>query len=752
MSTKRRWLWPSSDSRFLKREVFSWTHCAPCAWLASDVLLPGSDDEGDEHERKAKRRKIVRLGRQYLSGRPLIIPSASLRGPFGIKDVSSEAPEPFDHDLRISISDDAAKIVESVIPDQPLTSTVIEQDDRCSIEVLEGIAAAKRLSSSALRWRESDLGGLLEAKRLSQAAVTDLGPERAHDGSELQLLLGQEGHEDSLEPHSRLNNKVDMPSPFIYRRGKLPKRQSSEYKAIQVANDENGLPKHDRESEAIRDDAPCGESQDRTAANYANARLSRFSLGTETPHSIKKRLQAEMRQSGAFFEGSGGLSSPTKERSALQSRTVNAATYQASSDPNNDSNELVGGTEPDKVPISTQAALREAHLDLLRASPAKAFLSPDRLSARAMMQDLSQSPVPAVTPFATFHERYNERIHDPQISTQNILNNFSPFQISQADINQGGKGSDGLLDPIQLNGTPNDGMKSSQTANLNPGWSFAALASSPRRMQATLAPRSPQRSGQSQRSKVSTGSRSKPDAGLKGMGFKVTKSAIFSGPMNDKSCQSNRRDSDAAKDDTSRSLGRAPSLSLSQILHEISPDGQVDMSFDHALSQASKYSLCKSNSSEPDVRRGQVIDWDENSVASADLEDPTPLELNASRINDSFANTNIIPLAQSPPPDVNSRKAPRPKVTLSFSEPEASAPFFESARSGDQATGASSIPASTLKSALRKATQKSSQQDAQRDCENDMEMELDNSMTELGKSVLGSWDVDSAIRGSVRDI
>ncbi|KAJ9268956.1 hypothetical protein DTO212C5_4962 [Paecilomyces variotii] len=47
---------------------------------AGDLL--GSDDELDESARAAKRRRIEQLGESYLTGQPLFILSASLRGPF----------------------------------------------------------------------------------------------------------------------------------------------------------------------------------------------------------------------------------------------------------------------------------------------------------------------------------------------------------------------------------------------------------------------------------------------------------------------------------------------------------------------------------------------------------------------------------------------------------------------------------------------------------------------------------------------
>ena len=47
-----------------------------------DVLYPGSDEEATPYEREKKRLRVEIQGQQYLTGRPLFIQSAGLRGPF----------------------------------------------------------------------------------------------------------------------------------------------------------------------------------------------------------------------------------------------------------------------------------------------------------------------------------------------------------------------------------------------------------------------------------------------------------------------------------------------------------------------------------------------------------------------------------------------------------------------------------------------------------------------------------------------
>ena len=54
----------------------------PLSPSPSDIVESNSECETDSDSRKAKRRRVEDLGRQYLAGRPLFIQSASLKGPF----------------------------------------------------------------------------------------------------------------------------------------------------------------------------------------------------------------------------------------------------------------------------------------------------------------------------------------------------------------------------------------------------------------------------------------------------------------------------------------------------------------------------------------------------------------------------------------------------------------------------------------------------------------------------------------------
>lgn len=76
------WLWPSRDSKFLQHENYRDVRYATQIVKRSDILVPGTDDRLDANARKAKRRKIGRLAKDYLAGKPLFIASATLKGPF----------------------------------------------------------------------------------------------------------------------------------------------------------------------------------------------------------------------------------------------------------------------------------------------------------------------------------------------------------------------------------------------------------------------------------------------------------------------------------------------------------------------------------------------------------------------------------------------------------------------------------------------------------------------------------------------
>lgn len=94
MEKSRRWLWPASDSQFLRHENYRNVSYEAISYRSSDLLLPRSETEVDADARRAKRRKITALANSYLAGRPLFIASASLRGPFSGTEEQTYANKP----------------------------------------------------------------------------------------------------------------------------------------------------------------------------------------------------------------------------------------------------------------------------------------------------------------------------------------------------------------------------------------------------------------------------------------------------------------------------------------------------------------------------------------------------------------------------------------------------------------------------------------------------------------------------------
>ncbi|KAF2152525.1 hypothetical protein K461DRAFT_313202 [Myriangium duriaei CBS 260.36] len=816
MHRKQRWLWPSSESRFLKHGSycnFSYTSYIP---NPSDILLPGSDDEADEQFKKAKRRRITKLGRAYLAGQPLLIPSAILKGPFGVRSMEDMDIDESDsalpvlhppasndvlatsHELHLTseivaresdhartTSDlelaetciDPARVDPHTPPEDEFVRGIPHTGPRPVVdteglqEILAGIAEAKRLSTTVIGLEEIDLEGIQQAKRLSQAVLGD-----AFNGEEMGVHLEPPDVREAEQEPSEVVQKsplkplvhLNMSSPFVFRRGKLPKHMSDVEENLSPSNivnpEEDNHDKHSETSESRMDDNGSdvqlpAELAQPSRIDYANARLSRFSLNAETPVSVKKRLREAMTASGASFECDEPKLSATPLCSPLQDQVPNPSAPRAS---RADVEATGCGMEAHEntsslaeIQISTQAALREAHLDLLRSSPVKALRSPDKPSSQMTAKDFSLSPAPIVTPFANFHERFNatrEVTRIPQLSTQNMLDTFSPFQFSPEKSQDAGRADQSHLAMPGEDGCPKDGHSTSDRTpgpfvSAHTGWSFEGLDGS------TKSKKSGTSRGSSQRSKVSTGSQSQSNAGLKGMGFKITKSSQRTHAQSDKAkCTAAGGESSFARamKDVNRSPSRLQSFSLSQILNDLSPIREGGQGFDKILSSSS-HSLLRRTSVPSNTSRGQVLDWDNASVVSNDGEEQTVHDSNISKVKDSFNNHNVIPPSMPTQPSFGSFKSAKPRVRMSLGEPQLSQPISTRNTCGDDATGPSSTVRSSLKSALRK-TQQSSLQDAQREPDVGSELDLDDSLNELGRSVLGSWDVDSAIRDSVQAI
>ncbi|KAK4974026.1 hypothetical protein LTR66_011124 [Elasticomyces elasticus] len=96
MPLNRRWLWPASESKFLQHPVHCVLQYEELALKPSDILVPDSDDELNLSERATKRRRIEKIGQNYLEGRSLVIQSAALRGTFNV-----EQPNPWSKSWRL---------------------------------------------------------------------------------------------------------------------------------------------------------------------------------------------------------------------------------------------------------------------------------------------------------------------------------------------------------------------------------------------------------------------------------------------------------------------------------------------------------------------------------------------------------------------------------------------------------------------------------------------------------------------------
>ncbi|KAK6007497.1 hypothetical protein QM012_004311 [Aureobasidium pullulans] len=94
----RRWLWPCSDSHVLRLPAYQKPELQACLVHPEhpdQILVDDSDDDLDDAFHSAKRRRIESIAHAFLSGQPIYIPSARLKGPF-----------PADRERSLSTSDE----------------------------------------------------------------------------------------------------------------------------------------------------------------------------------------------------------------------------------------------------------------------------------------------------------------------------------------------------------------------------------------------------------------------------------------------------------------------------------------------------------------------------------------------------------------------------------------------------------------------------------------------------------------------
>ncbi|PNS18755.1 hypothetical protein CAC42_5294 [Sphaceloma murrayae] len=539
---RHRQLWPSSDSRFLSNNLYCFRY-RDCDLVSHESLIYGSDDELDHGQRRAKRRRVEHLARSFLDGRGLLIPSASLRGPFGATCNENDPPSDDDRKVLVSTKHPGLKTDKSTLPparrdhgrseagvmggdvallaahwdidDGPsqssdqgefagvrtLTHTpssspprdctpssaiadleaAIDASDSPIVltnrpvapnpplsSFLEGIKGAKRLSTIAISQREDDLKGIKEAKRLSQSTFA---PPCSGKSAGRRLEHGKDAF-----------TNPSASSPFLFRYKRTHRTEAP----IKKEKSRTGwaLEAVEQASEVWKAEDVCA-GKSRTHVNDVYDVPS----DTETPPNCAKVENDTPKQMVSTPE----LSHPIQQTTHFPDRQ--------------------------EINISTQAALQEAGRDLLVSSPRQGLLSPMVSGRRPHSPGASQSPAPAVTPFARLHERFiapHEGTQQPYISTQAMLDDFSPFKISpmKTGMTQLSPHQDprqALASQRGTTGAPDDALVAATNGT---GWSFAALDKSP-------VPRNCEHHSRRSKSPV----RSRPTSGFKELGFKVTKSS-----------------------------------------------------------------------------------------------------------------------------------------------------------------------------------------------------------------------------------
>ncbi|TIA59829.1 hypothetical protein D6C83_03344, partial [Aureobasidium pullulans] len=94
----RRWLWPCADSHVLRLPAYQNPTLHACLVHPDnpdDILVSDSDDDLDDDFHTAKRQRIEAIAHSFLNGRPIYIPSATLKGPFPADRDLSLCHEPF---------------------------------------------------------------------------------------------------------------------------------------------------------------------------------------------------------------------------------------------------------------------------------------------------------------------------------------------------------------------------------------------------------------------------------------------------------------------------------------------------------------------------------------------------------------------------------------------------------------------------------------------------------------------------------
>ena len=496
-------------------------------------------------------------------------------------------------------------------------------------------------------------------------------------------------------------------------------------------------------------------------AQYTNSRLPVSPHSGMTQKSLRKRLKRAMRESGASFvrhdhdadtsisdADSPGLTrkEPMNVAVGTQKQTIEPA--------------VSVNTSP---PISTQAALRDACLDLCTsATPEPIQSCKESLIEKSPLEAKEQPPLDGITPFAEFNKQFPpERpgTSDVMISTQAMFDAFSPFLMSTVKKSKAKKRANFALPgesvddadetelatgEILVSQSPsktNDDEQSQvvlEKANENEGppshvepssvgivdgdWSFAALDNSP------ISP--PEEIDAPNVRAVSAAGSAKSDKS-------AAQSRISS------SFRVSKRKSSSSLSGKIKSVGPAlqekssshlKSFILPQIVDSINETRYRELDIGAILSQEPKRPSQQSKSSSEKADRGRVVDWDPSSPVTA-------------RQQSLKQSTDQSLVPESMPGRLTMLSGLGSGSTVVVSSNEVNTPSG-STEDIAKTTSNTMFPSPALPSTSRSfgLGARPSVHEAQRERSSpDIEATLD----ELGQSVLSSWDLDKEIRNGV---
>ena len=261
------------------------------------------------------------------------------------------------------------------------------------------------------------------------------------------------------------------------------------------------------------------------------------------------------------------------------------------------------------------------------------------------------------------------------------------------------------------------------------GWSFDPLDETPTVGPArAITPVDTVSNEQDQVLSLSTKNASKP--------AKISKASADSKPISRPSTSSLAQDprllsSSEMASAAQRSTPQLTSFRLSDIFESVKDYRNRDLDLKALLSQESTRTSLSVRSSAK--QRGKVLDWDTQSVASNQHEDIADAE--QSIVRSSFveprpwgsSSTNKDPIASQ-------QSSALPQANPSAHRAQAST-----------AASCNVLSDSAAQSAAKNTTGRSSLQDAQRE----ESLDIDDTIKDLDRTVLGSWDLDAAMKQGV---